>query len=135
MNPLKNFFFFVASLVFISCSKEKSENRTVLEGSYSGIFTTYNKTSGEEFTGDVIVKFKADSFFSSANKNRHPAGGSGTYEILGNKIIFKDQNAWTAEFDWGLILAHEYSYILKSKELTLTKSNKYTTYTYKLKKD
>lgn len=125
----------MASLVFISCSKEKSEKITQLEGSYSGIFTAYNKSSEEAVTGEVIVKFKADSFFSSANNNRHPAGGSGTFEIFDNKIIFKDQNAWTAEFDWGLILAHEYSYILKSKELTLTKSNKYTTYTYKLKKD
>ncbi|MNH28287.1 hypothetical protein D3C79_884450 [compost metagenome] len=136
MNPLKNFFFFVASLVFISCSKEKSENRIALEGSYSGEFTVHYKNEDKTFTGNVAIKFKADSFFCSANKNRYPAGGSGTFEIIGNKIIFKDQNFWTADFDWALILSHEYSYTLDGKELSLTKDPyQGNTYTYKLKKD
>ncbi|WP_286859647.1 MULTISPECIES: hypothetical protein [Sphingobacterium] len=136
MTLLKNSFLLGISLLFASCSKEESEKITALEGSYSGKFTVYYKNQDKTFTGDVNVKFKADSFFCSTNKDRYPAGGSGTFEIIGNKIVFKDQNFWTADFDWALILNREYSYTLDGKELILTKDPyQNNSYTYKLKKD
>jgi hypothetical protein len=126
----------LACIVYVGCSKEAANQNLYLEGSYSGKFIVNYKNQDQSFTGDVTVRFKADSFFCTANKNRFPAGGSGTYEINGDQIIFKDKNFWTADFDWALILNHNYTYLVDGKDLTLTKAPyQNNSYIYKLTKD
>ena len=126
----------LACFVCAGCSKETSNQNRYLEGSYSGKFIVNYKNQDQTFTGDVTVRFKADSFFCTANKNRFPAGGSGTYKIVGDQIIFKDKNIWTADFDWALILNYDYTYSFDGKDLTLSKAPyQNNSYIYKLTKD
>ncbi|MDR6561556.1 MULTISPECIES: hypothetical protein [unclassified Arcicella] len=74
-------------------------------------------------------------FSCSGNSNRIPAGGSGTFSSDNNKITFNDENAWTAEFDWGLILQGTYNYTFDGKKLQMsTDRNGIGNYNYHLEK-
>ncbi|MNS38540.1 hypothetical protein D3C72_707900 [compost metagenome] len=126
---------FVAVVSFIACSK-KEENR-VEEGSYSGDFkVSYGSTV---HTGKTSLTIEGNRFSSTTGANRFPAGGSGSCTINLGKMAFADQNYWTADFDWGLILSGEYEYSFDGKNLNLKKEVKYdggsTIYEYKLKKN
>jgi hypothetical protein len=48
---------------------------------------------------------------------KYPALCRGTYAIIGDAIIFENECAWTAEFDWSLILSGKY--VLKVKGNTI----------------
>ncbi|APU95784.1 hypothetical protein HMPREF3127_08240 [Sphingobacterium sp. HMSC13C05] len=136
MRSISKLLTLLAYIVSVGCSKETANHNLYLEGIYSGKFIVSYKNQDQTFTGDVTVRFKADSFFCTANKNRFPAGGSGTYEINGDQIIFKDKNVWTADFDWALILNHNYTYLVNGNDLTLTKApHQHNSYIYKLTKD
>jgi hypothetical protein len=54
------------------------------------------------------------------NANRIPAGGSGTYTFSNNKITFNEQNFYTADFDWNLILSGTYNYSFNGKTLKIS---------------
>jgi hypothetical protein len=48
---------------------------------------------------------------------KYPALCHGTYSIKGDTIDFVNECAWTAEFDWSLILAGDY--VIKESGKTL----------------
>jgi len=122
------------TLVLSSCSKEKIELKH-LDGDYAGDFTVYYKDQDKTMTSKATLKLKDGHFSCSGNPNRIPAGGSGTYHIEGEQIVFQDTNAWTAEFDWALILTGTFNFHKKGDNLTLKRpSANENTYTYDLKK-
>jgi hypothetical protein len=110
--------FFVA-VTLVSCSLQDDIATELLQGTYTGTFTvTY--LNGTTFSNPVTVQFnERQTYVCSANNNYIPAGGSGTYQKYSTTIKFSDQNFWTANFDWNLILNGDYSYTLTPQTLTL----------------
>ena len=104
------------SILLLSCEKIQLK---VKDGTYTGTFTvTYN--SGIVRTGEATLELKNGEFTCSKNSNRVPAGGSGTFSINENEITFTDENAWTADFDWNLILEGKYNCEFQGKKLIIS---------------
>jgi hypothetical protein len=115
---------FIAALIIVSagCSDKLSVN--TFNGTYAGEF--YYVEPGKPLENTVSapasVTFAAETFTSQGSSDRIPAGGSGKFEILKNKLAdFHDENIWTANFDWGLILNGKYNYEIKGDSLILTR--------------
>lgn len=103
------------------------------EGTYTGKFKVVYDTA--TFTGVTTLRLHGDTYQCERNDNRIPAGGSGTFTIRDNTIIFHDENMWTADFDWNLILKGEYNYTLDGKNLKLSMRKNGTMYEYDLVKN
>ena len=100
------------TVLIVSCKKVDLD---IKDGTYKGTFTvTYS--SGMQ-TGQTTLELKNGKFSCSGNSNRIPAGGSGTFSTDNNKITFNDENFWTADFDWNLILSGKYDYSFDGQKL------------------
>lgn len=121
----------IATLSFLfGCDKSEVN---VTEGSYKGTFTVTNSTGVS--TGAVTLELKNGRFSCSGNSDRIPAGGSGSYSVTNGKIVFVDENFWTADFDWNLILNGRYDYTFDGKILQIsTFKNDVGFYRYDLEK-
>jgi hypothetical protein len=109
---------FTIALGLFSCGKD---NPRTPRGTYTGTFTaTY--PSGPQ-VGSTSLELKNGRFSCSGNTDRIPAGGSGTYSIDDDKIIFDDENAWTTDFDGNLILSGAYDYTIDGDRLNFSKSS------------
>jgi hypothetical protein len=118
------------AILLYSCDKD---DLNIKEGTYKGTFTvTYS--SGTQ-TGQTTLELKNGKFSCSGNSNRIPAGGSGTYSLDNGKITFNDENFWTADFDWNLILRGQYDYSFNGKKLKISADkNGVGNYEYDLEK-
>lgn len=112
------------------CKKDKLP---IQDGIYTGTFTVIYSNGTQ--TNPVTVELKNRTYTSSSNANRIPAGGSGTFQINKNRMIFSDEKMWTADFDWNLILNGEYEAVFDGKKLTLSANkNNVGNYRYELEK-
>lgn len=128
-HMLKRASLLLTILVPLSCS----DNVPTLEGTYAGTFTVHYEFMVQN--GPVTMTLKGGRYSCSGNTGHIPAGGSGTYTVSSGVITFKDENIWTADFDWNLILNGPYQFTLNSGKLTLSKGiNGMGTYTYELNK-
>jgi len=137
----KIFYLFTLLPLISGCSDKLS--LSALDGTYTGEFHYISPTDTVKRTGPASITFNQQNFTSARNADRIPAGGSGTLELLDDNLIdFKDENVWTANFDWGLILNGKFKYEFKGDSLIL---NRYfepcpacirapSTYQYKLKR-
>ncbi|HEY4616992.1 MAG TPA: hypothetical protein VIH09_02215 [Flavobacterium sp.] len=121
---------FSIAILLSSCDKD---DLNIKEGTYKGTFTvTYS--SGTQ-TGQTTLELKNGKFSCSGTSNRIPAGGSGTFSSDNNKITFNDENVWTADFDWNLILSGNYDYTFDGKKLKISADkNGVGNYKYDLEK-
>ena len=112
---------------------DEKESISIKEGTYSGTFTvTYS--SGKQ-TGTVKLILENGMYLCSGNADFIPAGGFGTYSIKNDVIVFVDENFWTANFDWNLILKGEYGYSFNGKKLKFSAyKNDVGLYEYDLQK-
>lgn len=126
--------FIVLLMVFSNCDN-KSENLAIQEGTYDGVFTVAYENQ-EPISNEVTLSFSNGKYSSSAGPNRIPAGGEGTYSITKDSITFNDQNIWTADFDWGLILNGVYKLNVDGNSIELIKNQKSSDgfYKYELSK-
>lgn len=106
-------FFSIAILLF-SCHKEDLK---IKKGTYKGTFTVTYRS--ETQTGKTTLELKNSKFSCSGNSNNIPAGGSGSFTFDNGKITFNDENIWTANFDWNLILNGQYNYTFDGKKLKI----------------
>ena len=93
-----------------------------IEGTYSGTFTVNYSDGTGKSTGATTLELKNGRYTCTGNHNRVPAGGSGTYSISNGKIIFEDENIWTCDFDWNMILKGEYYYTFDGKKLKFSEN-------------
>lgn len=125
----------VAVVSFAACNKK--DDKALEEGSYTGDFKVSYGTTVH--SGKTSLTIEGNRFSSTAGESRFPAGGSGVCNKKNDKIVFSDQNFWTADFDWGLILSGEYEYSFDGSNLHLKKEMKHdggsTVYEYHLKKN
>ncbi|WP_268034061.1 hypothetical protein [Algoriphagus sp. PAP.12] len=110
------FLLLVWPLLFFTCGNE-DEYPTFMEGAYSGIFIRNGESS------EVELKFENGKFEGNSEITKFPAICNGTYQVSGNKIEFTNSCAWTAEFDWSLILSGSWGLQKTNTQLTLTHSN------------
>lgn len=122
--------FFTILVSVLGCKKDEVD--AGISGVYDGVFTV-EYSDGRSYSNLVTVVLGRDgSFESSSDPNPgqyYPAGGSGSYIVEDNKILFTEVNGYPADFDWGLILRGEYEYTMSSDELEFSKRG---TYRYKL---
>jgi hypothetical protein len=118
-------------LILVSCRRDVQMD---FEGTYSGTFKVmYN--SGMH-SGSVKIELVNSKYTCSANTNMIPAGVKGTYTVNNGKIIFNDENFWTADFDWNLILNGKYDYSFDGKNLKIyADKNSVGHYEYNLEKN
>lgn len=126
----------VMATAIISCRKSEQPDP---EAVYSGTFTVKYQTAIPEqpvvsHSGATTLTLSGGKYSCTGNKDRIPAGGSGTYSIKGDKIIFADQNFWTADFDWRLILNGIYDYTIDGTKIKISRADEYASYEYDLKK-
>jgi hypothetical protein len=126
--------FLVLGTFLTACEKDDLK----LQGTYSGTFIYTHPASSvaPPPSGPASITFSEHTYTSTGNPDKIPAGGSGTFEVTKSKsVIFKDQNVWTANFDWGLVLNGEYKYQVKGDSLYLAKYNaEFKVYEYRLKR-
>lgn len=115
---------FLIGIVFITfaCNSDDENSRPEINGEYTGVFERNEKTS------NVVLNLNNGIYSGESKTVKFPAICNGNYSISNNSIQFQSKCAWTAEFDWTLILDNEWSYSLNGDILILTKSNgdKYT---------
>lgn len=122
--------FILMATLLLSCNKDELN---ITDGTYKGTFTvTYS--SGKK-TGQTTLNLNNGKFSCSGNSNRVPAGGSGTFSLDNNKITFNDENFWSADFDWNLILNGQYDYTFNGKKIKISADkNSVGRYEYNLEK-
>lgn len=123
----------IFTLIFLLSSCQKDDLVTIMDGQYKGTFTvTY---SSGTLSGPTILELKDGKFSCSGNTDRIPAGGSGTFASDNKKITFNDENFWTADFDWNLILKGEYDYTFDGNKLIISaEKSRLGNYKYDLEK-
>lgn len=77
------------------------------DGTYSGTFHR-EAVWADNPVADITMTFTSVDWSGSSNFYQYPALCCGTYSILGDTIIFQNECAWTAEFDWSFILSGKY---------------------------
>lgn len=106
---------FPIAILLMGCNKG---NINIKDGTYKGTFTATYKSGTK--TGQTTLEVKNGRFKCFGNPNRIPAGGSGSCYSDNNKITFNDENYWTADFDWNLILNGQYEYSFNGKILKMS---------------
>jgi len=87
------------------------------DGKYVGIFERNGNTS------NVELNLNNGIYFGESETEKFPAICNGNYSVTKNSIDFENLCAWTAEFDWSLILGESWNFTFENNILTLTKSN------------
>jgi hypothetical protein len=113
----------LALAITISACTDKISPVVQLNGTYEGRFFYRPSSDLQVQSGTAEISFSDNRYSSGRNSGYIPAGGSGSLEVLKDNIIsFKDENIWTANFDWGLILNGKYQYQFRGDSLILTRS-------------
>jgi len=112
----KYLFLFVLFLGLAACNNEENAPDP-FDGEYVGIFERNGSASTVELT------FKNGTFQGESERVKFPALCNGKYTIAGNTITFVNECAWTAEFDWSLILNDAWEFTFENRVLTLIKPN------------
>lgn len=109
---------------------DKTEDSTLsLSGRYMG---TFNRTGMD--TSQVSVLFRDNYFEGQSDRANYPAICRGSFQTDENTITFSDSCAWTANFDWSLILSGAYNASLTDGTLRIWKNNGAVTDEYILRK-
>jgi hypothetical protein len=91
----------------LACNKDEQNYTKLQDGIYAGSFQRETVWSAND-TAKITMTFSSGTWSGSSNKVKYPALCKGTYTIIDDTIIFKNECAWTAEFDWSLILSGKY---------------------------
>jgi hypothetical protein len=112
---------FLLFVYFAISSCKEGNVQPSLDGEYVGKFY-YGSLFGTTQEGAASVKIANGRFQSVGNNSRIPAGGSGAVSVVdSNTVLFSDENVWTANFDWALVLNGKYSVNVKDDSLFLDK--------------
>lgn len=115
--------FVFGSVMVRGCQDNMYERQTlpIANGTYEGTFTLI--TPNGSSTGNTSIVIDGNLFVATGNANRIPAGGSGTFSISRDyqSISFYDENFWTADFDWSLILSGKFIYSFDGEKLEFSR--------------
>jgi hypothetical protein len=118
---MKQLFAFILVLATITSCKKNDNNQVIkLSGTYSGTFQ--RKVSGTGAVSNVSLSFSDGTWNGESQVVKYPALNNGSFSVNGNKINFKNESVWTAEFDWSLILNGDYDIKISGNAVTITKT-------------
>ncbi len=120
-------------LTALACKKSNQPRNTII-GNYEGTFKRYNTDFNS--TAQVVLNFQTIGWNGTSDTLKYPAIGNGSSRLIDNEVIeFFNKQAWTADFDWTLILNGSYLLQRNDDSLVFTKSyGNGTVDVYKLKK-
>ncbi|NLD50984.1 MAG: hypothetical protein GX660_27895 [Clostridiaceae bacterium] len=114
---MKKYLLFVYCLTgLLGCDKEENNSSRLQDGTYVGTFLRELVWSPND-TAKITMTFSSGNWSGSSNKIKYPALCNGTYSIIGDTIIFENLCAWTAEFDWTLILSGKYKLTIEGNTI------------------
>jgi len=102
------------------CEKSAKNPEQIPDGSYFGTFQR-NPASGGGQKANIQITFSKGRWTGQSDIVNYPVIGYGTYKTQGNKLSFDNECAFTANFDWSLILSGEYDYTINGDAIALTK--------------
>jgi len=123
---------YLAALALSLSACKKDIDQKAFNGTYEGTFRTI--VNGKMVTSEAKVVFNGRQYQSLKGR------GSGKFTFVDKLVRFTDENVWTADFDWGLILNQDYQYETKGDSLILDKvipyhpNLVYNYYQYRLKR-
>jgi hypothetical protein len=120
---------------FLGCNKEGQNISKNIDGVYIGTFQRVLVWSDSD-TAKISLTFSSGTWTGTSDKVKYPALCNGTYSIMGDTIIFENGCAWTAEFDWSLILSGKYGLKMDGNTIEISRdyrSSTADTYTDKYK--
>ena len=84
-------------------------------------------------TSRVSIFFDQNRFEGQSTQVNYPAICRGTFELDENTVTFVDSCAWTANFDWSLILSGTYNINFSDGTVRIWKTNGAVTDEYLLR--
>lgn len=118
----------LASFVLILAACEKSDRAAEQpisapeNGLYKGTFRRAHSNNNGVISA-VSLEFWGNGWTGTSQVQKYPALCSGSYARNGNnELSFENICAWTAEFDWTLILSGTYKLSMDRDSLVFTKS-------------
>jgi len=108
-------------LTSIGCESKHNAPDNIPDGIYTGTFQRQQAFGGGEIA-QVTITFSSNTWTGQSNMQKYPALCHGTYKLDNQKITFANDCAWTAEFDWSLILSGEFDFHLNNNQLTIIRS-------------
>jgi hypothetical protein len=105
---LSNMFILITGLtLLISCEEEPVEIQ-IPDGTYTGTFQRYCVWGDSQGISHVTLIFSSNNWSGTSEYEKYPALRHGTYSIAGDTITFMSGGAFSADFDWSLILQGKY---------------------------
>ena len=92
----------------IGCQEDDLEYTRIPDGTYIGTFVRDAVWTENEDIANISIIVSFDTWTGTSDIVKYPSLCNGTYSINRDKIVFKNNCVWTAEFDWSLILSGEY---------------------------
>ena len=107
-----------------ACNKSNNTTDTPIstpEGAlYKGTFRRLG--TGNEVISAVSLAFTGNGWTGTSQIQKYPALCNGTYRGNEQELVFDNGCAWTAEFDWTLILSGSYRLSADGDSLVLSKT-------------
>jgi hypothetical protein len=123
LNRMKSFLLLLVVIIIgiTGCEKAKNTTTDIAEGTYSG---TFQRTlpNGDAIVSNVIILFSEEKWSGQSDIPKYPALCNGTYNTNKDIIEFENNCAWTADFDWSLILSGDYKFEQNKDSLIISKS-------------
>lgn len=114
-------FLFILILA-LGCNKSTNVD-VLLDGNYAGVLVITNSDKSVPEARPISISLRNGKFniMPGANANLKPLSGKGSYTFKNRIGYFEDEGAWTADFDWNMILNGEYDIRSSGVDLTLRK--------------
>lgn len=96
----------------------------VNDGDYTGLLVVTNSVKSVPNTYPISASLKNGRFSITYKNTGKPTAGSGTYTFNKGLAVFVNEGAYTADFDWNMILNGEYEVLSNATDLTLKKKFK-----------
>lgn len=107
-------------LILSACKKSDSTTFIIPDGVYKGTFQ--RQVAGEGEIANVMISFSSGKWSGESEIVNYPALCNGTYQLKSDReIFFQNSCAWTANFDWTIILADTYKIRVDGKDIELSK--------------
>lgn len=111
----------VALLLPFMLACEKDQPVSFEPGVYKGSF----RRTGQGYSGtaktEVELIFDGNTFWGSSALPFYPAIGEGSYSLMHDKIVFRNESFFPANFDWSLILNDSFSTNMQGDSVVLIK--------------
>lgn len=104
-------------IVILSCDSDNDQVPGDISGNYVGTFERDASIS------NVELYLRNGTFQGESDTEKFPAICNGSYSISEESLEFTNACAWTAEFDWSLILSETWNYRFDGNRLTLVGPN------------